>query len=91
MVARCVALGKTLCELDDTHRSDASVFQIFIVTSQVIRVGVPFSIIWFSQLGGSIGPYFFLRFVDSAFGCVHALSCMVHVMLYSHAPHSPLH
>lgn len=38
--------------------------------SQVLRLGVPFSIMYFSQQDGSIAPYFFLKFIDSAFGCV---------------------
>lgn len=36
--------------------------------SQVARVGVPFSIMYFMQPTGSIMPYFVLRLVDSGFG-----------------------
>lgn len=49
-------------------RTARTLAQVFIVLSQVFRVGVPFTIIYFSEFGGSIMPYFILRFVDSAFG-----------------------
>jgi hypothetical protein len=42
--------------------------QIFLVLSQVARLGVPFTVLLFAEYGGSIMPYFALRFVDSAFG-----------------------
>lgn len=53
------------------HSIPVPLLQIFLVLSQVARLGVPFAVMLFAEYGGSIAPYFVLRFVDSAFGYVH--------------------
>ncbi|CAH0480278.1 unnamed protein product [Peronospora belbahrii] len=40
----------------------------FLVLSQLVRVGTPFSVMYFMQLGGSIAPYLVLRLIDYGFG-----------------------
>ncbi|KAE9215221.1 hypothetical protein PF005_g9533 [Phytophthora fragariae] len=49
----------------------------FIVLSQVLRLGMPFSIMFFMQPGGSITPYFVLRLVDSGFGAAGVMSAAI--------------
>ncbi|KAL4177256.1 hypothetical protein KRP22_002190 [Phytophthora ramorum] len=49
----------------------------FLVMSQVMRVGVPFSVMYFMQPQGSITPYFALRLVDSGFGTAGVMSAAV--------------
>ncbi|KAF4031865.1 hypothetical protein GN244_ATG16269 [Phytophthora infestans] len=39
----------------------------FLVLSQIARVGLPFSVMYFMQPQGSITPYFVLRLIDNAF------------------------
>ncbi|KAF1329154.1 Major facilitator superfamily, partial [Globisporangium splendens] len=53
------------------------ILQIFLVLSQVARLGVPFAVLLFAEYGGSIMPYFALRFVDSAFGTASVSSAAV--------------
>lgn len=49
----------------------------FLVLSEAARVGLPFSVIWFSQLRGSIIPYFLLSLIDSGFGTAGVMSAAV--------------
>ncbi|KAE9047103.1 hypothetical protein PR002_g1234 [Phytophthora rubi] len=49
----------------------------FIVLSQVLRLGMPFSIMFFMQPGGSITPYFVLRLVGSGFGAAGVMSAAI--------------
>ncbi|KAF4319978.1 hypothetical protein G195_006745 [Phytophthora kernoviae 00238/432] len=49
----------------------------FLVLSQVVRVGTPFTVMYFMQPGGSIAPYFILRLVDSGFGTAGVTSAAV--------------
>ncbi|KAG6612616.1 Major Facilitator Superfamily (MFS) [Phytophthora cinnamomi] len=49
----------------------------FLVLNQILRVGVPFSVMYFMQPGGSITPFFVLRLVDSGFGMAGIMSAAV--------------
>ncbi|KAL3667325.1 hypothetical protein V7S43_007554 [Phytophthora oleae] len=49
----------------------------FLVFNQVLRLGTPFSVMYFMQPGGSITPYFVLRLVDSGFGAAGVTSAAV--------------
>ncbi|KAG7382802.1 Hippocampus abundant transcript 1 protein [Phytophthora pseudosyringae] len=49
----------------------------FLVLSQTLRLGVPFSVMYFMQPGGSITPYFVLRLVDSGVGTAGVMSAAV--------------
>ncbi|EGZ26021.1 hypothetical protein PHYSODRAFT_482737 [Phytophthora sojae] len=49
----------------------------FLVLNQILRLGVPFSVMYFMQPGGSITPYFILRLADSGFGVAGVMSASV--------------
>ncbi|KAG1695279.1 hypothetical protein DVH05_020659 [Phytophthora capsici] len=49
----------------------------FLVFNQVLRLGTPFTVMYFMQPGGSITPYFVLRLVDSGFGAAGLTSAAV--------------
>ncbi|ETO64619.1 hypothetical protein F444_17903 [Phytophthora nicotianae P1976] len=49
----------------------------FLVLNQILRLGVPFSVMYFMQPDGSITPYFVLRLVDSGFGVAGVMSAAV--------------
>ncbi|KAG2775132.1 hypothetical protein Pcac1_g14397 [Phytophthora cactorum] len=49
----------------------------FLVLNQILRLGVPFSIMYFMQPTGSITPYFVLRLVDSGYGVAGVMSAAI--------------
>ncbi|EEY53508.1 Major Facilitator Superfamily (MFS) [Phytophthora infestans T30-4] len=49
----------------------------FLVLNQILRLGVPFSVMYFMQPDGSITPYFVLRLVDSGFGVAGVMSAAI--------------
>ncbi|CEG48349.1 major facilitator superfamily [Plasmopara halstedii] len=49
----------------------------FLVLNQVLRLGFPFSVMYFMQSEGSITPYFLLRLVDSSFGVAGVTSAAI--------------
>ncbi|KAI9923021.1 hypothetical protein PsorP6_000376 [Peronosclerospora sorghi] len=55
----------------------SSVWDPFLVLSQLARVGTPFSVQYFMQPNGSITPYFILRLIDYGFGTYGVMSAAV--------------
>lgn len=49
----------------------------FLVLNQVLRLGFPFSVMYFMQPEGSIVPYFLLRLIDSSFGTTGVMSAAI--------------
>jgi hypothetical protein len=47
--------------------------QPFIVASQIMRLGMPFTMIYFVEYGGLIWPYFLLRLICAIFEWVSSL------------------